>query len=139
MGRIGVNICFDALIPESTRLLAVDQVEIVLFPFAADPLPGTVEAWAEWALPALKARCVENGVFGLAANYSGPVSCAVVEQTFPGGAVALGPRGETLAGPKEQMLLAEFRRQDLLNARAEPDALYRFRRPELYGPLTKLQ
>lgn len=138
-GRIGVNICFDAFIPESTRLLAVENVEIALFPFAADPAPGSAEAWADWALPALRARCVENGIFGLAANYQGRVVCEGVEQAFPGGAVAVGPRGEVLAGPQAGMLLAEFRRQDLLNARAEPEALFRFRRPELYGPLAKLR
>jgi predicted amidohydrolase len=138
LGRIGVNICFDALIPESTRLLAVENVEIVLFPFAADPAPGTVEAWAEWALPALRARCVENGVFGLAVNYLGHVECAGAEQTFPGGAAAIGPRGEVLGGPQAGMLVTEFHRDDLLKARAEPEALYRFRRPELYSPLTRL-
>lgn len=139
LGRIGVNICFDALIPESARLLAVENVEIALFPFAADPSPGTAEAWAEWALPALRARCVENGIFGLAANYQGRVACEGAEQTFPGGAAAIGPRGELLAGPQPGMLVAEFRREDLLNARAEPEALFRFRRPELYGPLAKLR
>jgi predicted amidohydrolase len=138
LGRIGVNICFDALIPESTRLLAVNNAEIVLFPFAADPAPGTPEAWAEWALPALRARCVENGVFGLAANYQGHVTCCGVEQHFPGGAAAIGPRAEVLAGPQAGMLLTEFRREDLLAARAEPEALYRFRRPELYGPLSRV-
>jgi predicted amidohydrolase len=133
LGRIGVNICFDALFPESTRLLACQNVEIVLFPFAADPPPGTVDAWADWALPPLKARCVENCVFGLAANYRGQVACVGVEQTFPGGAAAIGPRGETMAGPSsgEDMLLIDFRREVLLDARAQPDALFRFRRPEL--------
>ena len=46
LGRIGANICFDALMPESTRLLAVQNVEIVLFPFAADPPPPTPAGWA---------------------------------------------------------------------------------------------
>lgn len=138
LGRIGVNICFDALIPESTRLLAVEGVEIVLFPFAADPAPGTVEAWAEWALPAVRARCVENGVFGLAANCMGRFECVGVEQTFPGGAAAVGPRGEVVAGPGVGMVVADFRAEDLQAARAEPESLFRFRRPELYGPLTRL-
>lgn len=138
LGRIGVNICFDALIPESTRLLAVEGVEMVLFPFAADPAPGTAEAWAQWALPAVRARCVENGVFGLAANCAGRFECVGVEQTFPGGAAAVGPRGEVLAGPAAGMLVAEFRNGDLQAARAEPEWLFRFRRPELYGPLARI-
>ncbi len=142
LGRLGANICFDALLPESTRLLAVGQVEMVLFPFAADPPPVTPAGWAQWAGPAIRARCMENGVFGLACNYVGRVECAGVAQTFPGGGLAIGPRGELLAEwstPAGQpgMLLAEFSREALLAARAEPEYLFRFRRPELYGPLAE--
>jgi predicted amidohydrolase len=139
-GRVGANICFDALLPESTRLLAVQNVEIVLFPFAADPPPGTAAAWAEWAGPAVRARCVENGVFGIACNYAGRVSFAGVEQTFPGGATIVGPDGRTLAeehsdGPS--FLLAELRPESLLKARADPGYLFRFRRPALYRTLAE--
>lgn len=129
LGRIGVNICFDALIPESTRLLAVQNAEIVLFPFAADPAQG----WANWARTALQSRCQENGVFGIAANYEGAVEAAGVKQQFPGGSMCIGPRGEVLG---EHQSLYEIRREDLQSARAEPEYLYRFRRPELYGSLT---
>lgn len=140
LGRIGANICFDALMPESTRLLAVQGVELVLFPFAADPAPATASAWADWAVTALRARCQENGVFGVACNYAGEVDFCGVKQAFPGGAMILGPSGEILAerrtgGPG--MLIADLKRQTLLDAQAAPEYLYRFRRPELYGPLTK--
>lgn len=138
LGRIGVNICFDALLPESTRLLAVKNVEIVLFPFAADPEPKTPEGWAAWAGTALRARCAENGVFGLAVNYAGYVEMAGASQTFPGGALALGPRGENLETRVENGLtITELRAADLEAARAEPEYLYRFRRPELYGALAR--
>jgi predicted amidohydrolase len=134
LGRIGANICFDALLPESTRLLAVENVEIVLFPFAADPAEGL----AAWAGPAVRARCQENGVFGIAANYAGRVSAAGVEQTFPGGALITGPRGEVLAEETEgDLLIHELQSDDLRAARAEPEYLFRFRRPELYGPLAR--
>jgi N-carbamoylputrescine amidase len=134
LGRIGVNICFDALIPESTRLLAVQNVEIVLFPFAADAPKG----WAAWAGPALRARCQENGIFGIACNYSGRVAAAGVEQTFPGGAMVVGPRGEVLSEqPAGELLIQELHAADLRAARAEPEYLFRFRRPELYGPLAR--
>jgi predicted amidohydrolase len=142
LGRIGVNICFDSLMPESTRLLAVQNVEIVLFPFAADPPPVNPAGWAAWAGPALRARCVENGVFGLACNFVGKVSCAGAEQSFPGGGLAIGPRGETLAewtAPSGEpgMLTVEFNRETLRAARSEPEYLFRFRRPELYGSLAQ--
>ncbi|MBI3697651.1 MAG: carbon-nitrogen hydrolase family protein [Acidobacteria bacterium] len=142
LGRLGVNICFDALMPESTRLLAVQNVEIVLFPFAADPPPGTAAAWVDWAGPAVRARCVENGVFGVACNYTGHVAYAGAEQTFPGGAMVVGPRGKVLAEQRSDgncppMLFADLYADTLLDARADPEYLFRFRRPELYGPLAR--
>ncbi len=142
LGRLGVNICFDALIPESTRLLAVQNVEIVLFPFAADPPPVTPQGWQDWAAPALQARCVENGIFGLACNYAGRVECAGASQVFPGGGIAIDPRGKTIATwPSSTgvpaMMTATFDNETLVAARAEPEYLFRFRRPELYGSLAK--
>ena len=142
LGRLGVNICFDTLLPESTRLLAVDRAEIVLFPFAADPPPRTPAGWADWAAPALRARCAENGIFGLACNYVGHVECVGITQDFPGGGLAVGPRGEILAqwtasAGEPGMLLAEFSRASLLAAQAEPEYLFRFRRPELYRRLAE--
>lgn len=142
LGRMGVNICFDVLMPESARLLAVENVEVMLFPFAADPPPCTPEGWAAWAGPAVRARAVENGVFAVACNYAGRVECAGVEQHFPGGGMAVGPRGNVIAewrgAPGEpHIMLADLCCEDLAAARAEPEYLFRFRRPELYGSLAQ--
>ena len=142
LGRIGANICFDVLLPESTRLLAVQNVEIVLLPFAADPHPRTPKGWAQWAAGAIRARAAENGVFAVACNYVGHVECAGVSQDFPGGGLIVSPRGELLAEWQSEsgqpgMLLADLLAADLQAARAEPEYLFRFRRPELYGPLVE--
>jgi len=142
LARVGANICFDALLPESTRLLAVQNVEIVLMPFAADPPPGTVAAWTEWAAPAIRARAAENGIFVAAVNYVGHVECAGVSQQFPGGGLVVSPRGQvmanwTAASGECGMLTATLNAAELAAARAEPEYLYRFRRPELYGPLAE--
>jgi N-carbamoylputrescine amidase len=134
-GRIGVNICFDAMLPESTRLLAVQGCEIALFPFAADPAPGTAAAWSDWARPVLQARCAENGLFGVACNYSGAVEFARVSQIFPGGAMMVGPGGEILREESGPLLLAEFTSERLLAARSAFEYTFRFRRPELYALL----
>ncbi|WP_406698132.1 carbon-nitrogen hydrolase family protein [Singulisphaera sp. Ch08] len=143
LGRIGANICFDVLMPESTRLLAVKNVEIVLFPFASDPPPVTPEGWADWAGPALRSRCVENGVYGIACNYVGTVTCASISQFFPGGGMAVDPRGRILedwSAPTGApgMLVVDLSAELLRQARAEPEYLYRFRRPELYGSLASV-
>ena len=135
LGRIGANICFDALLPESTRLVAVQACEILLVPFAADPHPGTVEAWANWSRPVLQARCVENGVFAVACNYAGDVSLAGATQTFPGGAMVVGPSGAVMAEGNGDMLIAELESEKLLQARSAFEYTFRFRRPELYRSL----
>jgi predicted amidohydrolase len=142
LGRIGANISFDALLPETTRLLAVQNVEIVMLPFAADPLPCTPAGWAEWAAPALRARAAENGVFGVACNYVGRVECAGVEQTFPGGGLIVSPRGQpltqwTLPAGSTGYITAQLSADDLRAARSEPEYLFRFRRPELYQSLAE--
>lgn len=141
-GRIGVNICFDGFIPESTRLLSIDNAELVLFPFAADPPPGTAAAWHQWGAPALRCRCAENGVFGLACNYQGSVEFAGAQQHFPGGAMAIDPRGReieplSISDTANSVFVFQFRDEDLRAARAEPEYLYRFRRPEIYGRLAQ--
>jgi len=140
LGRIGANICFDTLLPESTRLLAVQNAEIVLFPFAADPPPVSPEGWAAWAGPPLSARCVENAVYGIACNYVGQVSCAGAVQDFPGGGLVVDPWGIHIAkwtAPTGEpaLLIADISDEILREARAEPEYLFRFRRPELYGSL----
>ena len=136
LGRIGANICFDALLPESTRLLGVQRCEIALFPFAADPPPGTAEGWAKWAGPVVQARCSENGLFGVACNYRGQVSCAGADQVFPGGTMVVGPGGAMLNEGSEPMLMAKLESQALLDARSAFEYTFRFRRPELYDLLT---
>lgn len=142
IGRLGITICIDAFLPESTRLLAVQGAEIVLFPFAADPPPVTPSGWAGWAGPVLQARCQENAVFGLACNVSGQVAHAGVTQTFGGGAMAVAPSGEVLArhddaaaGP--HLLIVDLDRDVQLQARAAFEYTWRLRRPELYGLLAE--
>lgn len=137
LGRIGANICFDTFLPESTRLLGVQNAEIVLFPFAADPQPVTPAGWLEWAGPVLRARCAENGVFGVACNYRGSVEYAGVPQAFPGGAVVVGPDGGLADTVQEEMAVAALTRETLLEARSRFEYTFRFRRPELYGPLAR--
>lgn len=137
LGRIGANICFDAFLPESTRLLGVENAELVLFPFAADPAPVTPDGWFRWAQPVLQARCAENGVFGVACNYRGKVDFAGMSQSFPGGAAVLGPDGLLLSSIEEEMAIHTVERKALLEARSRFEYTYRFRRPELYGSLAR--
>ena len=141
LGRIGVNICFDALIPESTRLLAVQNVEIVLFPFAADPPPRTPAGWAEWAAsrdsrPRGRKRRLRRGL-----QLCGPrrmcrsragISRRRLDRLSAG---QIAGRVDRPGRAKAGSSIADLEACELEAARAEPEYLYRFRRPELYGPL----
>jgi predicted amidohydrolase len=50
----------------------------------------------------------------------------------------IGPRGEILAEQADgDLLIHELNGDDLRVARSEPEYLFRFRRPELYGPLAR--
>ena len=140
LGRIGITICIDAFLPESTRLLAVQGAEIVLFPFAADPPPVTPEGWAAWASPVLQVRCAENGVFGVACNVQGDVHFAGVSQRFGGGALVVGPAGDVIARQDDTtstspLVVADLLRETQLEARSAFEYTFRFRRPDLYGLL----
>lgn len=142
IGRIGVTICFDAFLPESTRLLGVQGAEIVLFPFAADPQPVTPAGWSGWASSVVRARCAENGVFGVACNVHGELAFSGVSQRFGGGALVVGPGGDVLTEqqretPGPHMVVADLTRHAQLEARAAFEYTFRFRRPELYGLLTR--
>lgn len=140
LGRIGANICFDAFLPESTRLLAVQQAEIVLFPFAADPAPATAAGWAAWARPVMQARCMENGVFGLGCNCRGPVEFAGAAQEFFGGGMLVSPDGSVLGEMANgQLLTGVLESRALGEARAKFEYTYRYRRPELYGSLARVR
>jgi len=141
LGRIGVSICFDTLLPESARLLAVENAELVLFPFASDPDPKTVEGWISHHAALLRTRCLENGFFGLVVNYAGFVRGNNAEMTFPGGGMFLAPNGKILdQWPGETAcagsMVVELDPDLLAEARAHPEFAFRFRRPELYGSLS---
>jgi len=54
----------------------------------------------------------------------------------------VGPRGDILAEwpddcGRPNMIIADLSHDALQAARAEPEYLFRFRRPELYGPLAQ--
>lgn len=138
LGRIGTSICFDTMLPESTRLLQIENAELVLFPFASDPEPRTVEGWIENNAMLLRTRCMENGFFGLVCNYAGRISGLGEEMHFPGGGMLIGPKGQLIEvwrGEAPGSMIAEIDPGLLAEARSGPEFGPRFRRPELYEAL----
>ncbi len=83
VGRLGVNICFDVFMPESTRLLAVQNVEVVLMPFAADPPPATPTGWANWASPAIRAARLRTACLPWRATMSATSNAPALNRLSP--------------------------------------------------------
>ncbi|WP_166826371.1 carbon-nitrogen hydrolase family protein [Thalassoroseus pseudoceratinae] len=133
--RVGLNICYDATLPEPPRCLALAGADLIALP----------TNWPQGAecLPAHVAniRAMENGVYFAAVNRVG------VERGCPfiGGSRICNPYGKTLASADETEETILYADIDLDLARRktasrEPGviSLHRKadRRPELYDALT---
>ncbi|MER3502125.1 MAG: carbon-nitrogen hydrolase family protein [Candidatus Fervidibacterota bacterium] len=136
VGKIGLLICYDAIFPEATRVMALDGSEILCLP----------TNWPEGARPVAeiipRARALENRIYFVAANRVGEERGF----TFIGMSQIAAPSGSLLAlapKPTETLLLAELdlteaRRKRLVfvPGRYEVDRIAH-RRPEFYRRLVE--
>ena len=153
--RIGIVICYDNMLPEVGRLVALGGAEVILAPHAA-----RMKMWDDTAASQASARrftydyfleykmrARENACFYVVADQAGRAGNV---DTYPpnspsqphhaGGAIILGPEAQILTESqtqqiKEEMVVAELDPSDLNHARALPNYTLRTRRPELFGPL----
>ena len=134
--QVGLNICYDATLPEPPRCLALAGADLIALPTnwpkGAECLPAHVA----------NIRAMENGVYFAAVNRVG------VERGCPfiGGSRICNPFGKTLAAADEREETILYADLDLELARRktasrEPGviSLHRQagRRPKLYDALTK--
>ena len=128
-GRIGVQICWDNLFPEGTRILALKGADIVFAPTAASQ-----DGQTHWER-AISANAFANHLFVFRVNRVGHDDGI----TFYGRSFCADPWGETvseLAGSREAIVLADID----LKERAAADETWGFlrhRRPQQYGDLLK--
>lgn len=132
IGRIGLNICYDATFPESSRTLKLLGAQLIVLP-------------TNWPMLHMKQqqtqmRAYENHVNYLAVNRVGEERGTV----FPGGSMAVGPGGELLAeagaGPERIDVEFDMAASDRNRVVHAPGA-YEFdymadRRPDMYRPIT---
>jgi predicted amidohydrolase len=128
IGRIGMFLCADGIVPEVPRILALKGAEILINSLNSR---GPDEMRVHEPL-----RAIENHVWHVAANtVSGP------EDAYPwtGGSQIISPTGEVLANAGEEkagMVVA-----DITPATSFPKvlrgigSLNQYRRPDLYGEL----
>jgi N-carbamoylputrescine amidase len=126
-GRIGVQICWDNLFPEGTRILALKGAEIVFAPTAASQ-----ERHGHWER-AVSANAFANNLFVFRVNRVGHEDGI----SFYGRSFCADPWGELvsgLAGGREAVVLADISLADR-EAANETWGFLRQRRPQEYGDL----
>lgn len=123
--NVGMLICYDVRFPETARILAVKGCNVICVSAAWYSGLLKEEHW----LTMIRARAIENGVYIIAANQSGP--------TFCGRSVIIDPFGVILAdaGDMEKVIYGELEFERLKNVR-EMLPLIDQRRPNLYRDLT---
>lgn len=138
VGTIGVGICWDQWFPECARAMALMGAEILLYPTAigSEPEEPDFDSKDPWQR-AMIGHAVCNHMPLIAANRIGTEG----EQTFYGSSFICDHRGEKLAelGRNEAgVILATL---DLAKMRSERNSmgLFRDRRPELYGELSRVR
>ncbi len=128
-GRIGVQICWDNLFPEGSRVLALKGAEIVFAPTAASL--NTHSLWER----AICANAFANNMYIFRVNRVGQEDGV----SFYGRSFCVDPWGEMaseLAGSKEAIVLADI---DIAEraAATETWGFLRNRKPGEYGELVK--
>lgn len=134
--KIGLNICYDSAFPESSRVMALWGVDLVLLP---TNWPDGADCVAEHVI---NARAMENGIYYCAINRVGK------ERGFQfiGKSRICEPSGKTLAlskGTEEAILYATIDPAVARNKRVdrvpEKHVIDRLadRRPEMYGKIVQ--
>jgi N-carbamoylputrescine amidase len=136
-GRIGVGICWDQWFPEAARAMALQGADLLLYPTAIGSEVGsqagndTSDMWRR----AMDGHAVCNHVPVVAANRIGVED----DLTFYGSSFIVDHRGRPLAQAGRDTAETITAELDLERATADRAGwgLFRDRRPDLYGDLTR--
>src|SRR5579884_1861107 len=130
VGRLGLYICMDGLIPETTRCLAVQGAQVLLNPLHSG---GPDESHLH-----VPARAAENHVWIVSSNNVGPMAEGHAAR-YAGGSAIVSPDGDVLARASEvdeDIVYATIRPDEADDKRLPGGAdLLRDRRPATYGLL----
>jgi len=134
----GIQLCYEAHFPELTTIMSLQGAEIIFLAHAS-PHGSPEEKRDSW-LRHLPARAFDNGIFVVATNQVGENGTGL---SFPGVIMVFDPSGKSLyeyAGETERMIIAELKKQDLMDVRHHRmQHFLQFRHPELYGAISRLR
>ncbi len=150
VAKVGVNICFDNWLPESSRMVALQGAEVILAPYVwavgdwGEPPDHASRnrAWKDYAGRTFPARAIDNGVFLIAINACGPSPYSSTPSFGNPMVMIYNPLGQLVAASPddasdEVMVTADLDKGLLGERRSQGVFHPRFRRPELYGLLAE--
>jgi predicted amidohydrolase len=132
--RFGIQVCYDRLFPEPSRVLALQGAEVIFMPICYSTYSDPGHRAGIWDVP-LRSRAYENGIYVVAANRVGQEG----KRSHLGRSMIVDPTGAIVkeaGGEKEELLVAEI---DLDRVRGDRKKISwsRDRRIDLYGPLVQ--
>lgn len=140
-GVFGVGICWDQWFPEAARAMALMGAEALLYPTAigSEPPPAQpVDSRDHWHR-VMQGHAAANSMPVLAANRVGAETGIEGELTFYGSSFITDGTGDIVAAldrEEEGVMTASFD-LDALEASRASWGLFRDRRPEMYGAVTR--
>jgi N-carbamoylputrescine amidase len=140
-GALGCAICWDQWFPEAARAMALMGAEALLYPTAigSEPPPAfPIDSRDHWRRT-MQGHAAANLMPVIAANRVGVEKGLHSELTFYGSSFIAGPAGEIVAEldrEDEGIITAHFD-LDLLTKMRASWGVFRDRRPDLYGILTR--
>ena len=140
-GRIGVGICWDQWFPEAARIMALMGAEILFYPTAigSEPPPAApVDSSGHWQRT-MQGHAAANMMPLVASNRIGVETGTAGALTFYGSSFIADETGALVAcasRDRQEILTADFDLDRIRKARTAW-GLFRDRRPDLYGVLTK--
>lgn len=138
VGRIGVGVCWDQWFPETARSMALMGAEVLLYPTAigSEPHDPTLDSSAHWRR-VMQGHAGANLMPLMASNRIGTEHWDDCDMHFYGTSFIAGSTGEILAemGEEQGFITATVDLDQIRQQRWEW-ALFRDRRPEMYGRIS---
>jgi N-carbamoylputrescine amidase len=140
-GTLGVAVCWDQWFPEAARAMALLGAEILLYPTAigSEPQDPSLDSRWHWQRT-MQGHAAANVMPLVASNRIGRERGEKLEIAFYGHSFIADHTGEVVAQADdhtEQVLTATFDLEEIRRYR-HSWGVFRDRRPDLYGPLLKL-
>jgi len=139
-GVLGVGICWDQWFPEAARSMALMGAEVLLFPTAIGsdrpPAPDSRDAWRR----VQQGQAAANLMPLVASNRTGCEEASSLNTTFYGSSFICDQTGAILAEASrdaQEVVTATIDLDEVRRYR-ERWAMFRDRRPDLYGRLLTL-